>query len=327
MYKLSLVAILVASVVVAQERSLSDATNRDKSPTLRTTFEYVLGAGDEITVFVADLPDEFANKTFRVATSGDISLPVIGHLHASGLTTSELEADAKVHLVHVLTNPEVSIALVGFGSKFVSVLGAVNSPGVRPVDGPKTLFEMLSMSGGLRQDAGYLVTVSRNIRSGMIPLADAELDPSGQTSVANIKLKHILGATNSAENIMIVPGDTISVAKADIVYAVGSVTKPGGFPLNEHESLSALQVVSLAEGLSKTAAGDKAKILRSQLGSTERTEIPVNLKQLMAGKGPDITLKADDILFIPNSSAKSAGIKTIDAIVAVTTGMAVYGRF
>jgi polysaccharide export outer membrane protein len=115
------------------------------------------------------------------------------------------------------------------------------------------------------------------------------------------------------------------VPKADVVYAVGSVTKPGGFPLNQHESLSALQVVSLAQGAKNTAALDKAQILRRVPGSTSRTEIAVNLKQLMAGKGTDIQLQPDDILFVPNSAAKTAGYKTIDSIVAAATGFAVFG--
>ena len=289
--------------------------------------DYLLGPGDQVTVFVADLPDEFADKTFRVDPAGDLSFPVIGRLRASGLTTAALESQARSRLSTVLKNPEVVMSLVAYGSKFVSVLGAVNMPGVHVIDGPKTLFEMLSLAGGLRQDAGYLVTVTRKVGIGRIPLPEATVDPAGQLSVVSIRLRHILNATNSTENIVILPGDTISVPKAELVYAVGSVVKPGGFPLNEQESLSALQVVSLAEGLQKTAATNKAKILRLVPGSTERAEVAVDLKQLMAGKGADVSLRPGDILFVPNSSAKSAGFRTIDAIVNAATGAAIYGHY
>jgi len=288
---------------------------------------YILGTGDQISVFVADLPDEFADKTFRIDSAGDVSLPVIGHLHAAGLTTNQLEKAADANLVHVLKNPQVSISIAALGSKFVSVLGAVNAPGVKTIEGPKTLFEMLSLSGGLRPDAGYYVKVSRNMEQGEIPLHDAVVDATGKTSVVTVKLRDILNSSNAAENIQILPGDTISVPKADIVYAVGSVVKPGGFPLNEHETLSALQVVSLAEGLQKTAATDKAKILRTVPGSTQRTEIAVNLKNLMKGKGSDVTLQANDILFVPNSATKSAGYTAISSIVSAATGIAVYGHY
>jgi polysaccharide export outer membrane protein len=287
---------------------------------------YLLGPGDQLSIFVADLPDEFADKTFRIDSTGDLSLPVAGHVHAAGLTTAALESEIKAHLT-VMKNPQVTVALAAFGSQAVSVLGAVNSPGIRQLEGHKTLFEMLSASGGLRPDAGYLVNVTRDLKYGRIPLPDAIIDPSGACSVASIHLKDIINATNPSENIAILPGDTISVPRADLVYAVGSVIKPGGFPLNEHESLSALQVVSLAEGITKTAASDKAKILRSVPGNPERVEIAVNLKQLMAGRGSDVKLQPDDILFVPNSGTKSAAFRAIDSIVAVATGVAVYGRY
>jgi polysaccharide biosynthesis/export protein len=286
---------------------------------------YVLGPGDQVAVFVADLPDEFLNKTFRVDTSGELSLPVIGHLQASGLTTTELERSARSSLVHVLKNPEIAISLVGFGSQSVSVLGAVGSPGIRQLEGHKTLLEIISASGGLRPDAGFQVTIIRKAEWGPIPLPQAHTDKTGEFSVASVKLKTITTAVAPAENIAVLPGDTISIPKADLVYAVGSVTKPGGFLLNEHESLSALQVLSLAEGAQKTAALNKAKILRSLPGSTSRAEIAVNLKDLMDGKGHDMFLQPDDILFIPNSTAKLASYRTIDAIVSAATGFAVYG--
>jgi polysaccharide export outer membrane protein len=77
----------------------------------------------------------------------------------------------------------------------------------------------------------------------------------------------------------------------------------------------------LAEGLQKTAAADKAKILRLVPGNPSRIEIPVNVKKLMAGKTPDVALQADDILFVPSSDAKSAGYRTVDAIVNATSGL------
>jgi polysaccharide export outer membrane protein len=100
------------------------------------------------------------------------------------------------------------------------------------------------------------------------------------------------------------------------------VTKPGGFPLNQDLTLSALQVLSLAGGLTNTAALEKAHILRSVPGSSQPTEIAVNLKRIMAGKAPDLPLQPNDILFVPNSAARTYSYKAIDIL-----GMAaVYGR-
>jgi polysaccharide export outer membrane protein len=209
----------------------------------------------------------------------------------------------------------------------VSVLGAVNSPGIKQLQGQKTLFEVLSLAGGLRRDAGNNVTITRNLEWGRIPLPGAKTDPSGKYSVASISAKSITTASNPGQNIVIMPGDTVAVTSAEVVYAVGSVNKPGGFLLGERESISALQVVSLAEGLTRIAAGDRAKILRAVPGSPNRAEIAVNLKELMAGTGSDVKLQADDILFIPNSKTKGASMRALDAVVQVATGVAIYGKY
>ena len=102
-----------------------------------------------------------------------------------------------------------------------------------------------------------------------------------------------------------------------------AVRKSGGFPLGEHETLTALQALSLAEGLERSAATKDAKIMRQVPGSDQRQEIPVNLKLIMQGKGPDLAMRAEDILFVPVSGAKNAGMKALEAAIQVGTGVAI----
>jgi len=288
---------------------------------------YTLGPSDQLSLFVTGLPDEFTDKTFRIGTNGDITLPFAGRLHAAGVNIEDFETELKLRFAKFVRNPDVVVTVTEFASQPVSVLGAVNNPGVRQLQGRKNLFEVISLSGGLRPDAGTTVKITRDLKNGSIPLADASADPTGRFSVASVRIKDIMNATQPADNIVVMPGDTVTVPRAQLVYVVGSVTKPGGFPFGENESLSALQVISLAEGLQKSAAGDKAKILRNVSGSNTRAEIPVNLKKVMAGKSEDIALRPDDILFVPNSAAKNAGYRTLDAIVNAATGVAIYGRY
>jgi len=283
--------------------------------------DYVLGPGDQIALIVPGLEDEYQHpssgveKVFRVDASGEVTLPIIGRIHASGLSSTALEHEAEVRLKPVLKDPKVIVIISSFGSQPVSVLGAVKNPGIVQLQGRKTLFEVLSMAGGLQPEAGYLVQVTRPLKNGKIPLPAAQADPSAQMSVASIRLKNIINVPNACENIEVLAGDTVSVPKAGIVYVVGSVVKPGGYPLGESESLSALQVISLAEGLQGTASPSKARILRTVPGSPRRAEIPVNLSRLMDGKITDLQLQADDVLFVPGSKAKKAGLRTVDAIV------------
>jgi polysaccharide export outer membrane protein len=302
--------------------------NNGARPDMTVTAEhdYKLGTGDQISVTVSGLDDEFSDKVFRLDGTGTVTLPLIGRVHMAGETVSEAERDLAKHLESVLKNPQPVINIQSFGSEPVSVLGAVRSPGIVQLQGRKTLFDTLSLAGGLMPEAGYSVEVTRPLKNGTLPLTNAEVDQSAGVSVAMVRLKDIINKPSASQNIQILPGDTISVPKAGIVYAVGSVSKPGGFPLNDSESMSALQVLALAEGLSRGSAPAKARILRTIPGSTKRQEIPVDLKLMSKGKAPDVQLHPDDILFVPDSSAKKAGLRTIDAIVNAATYASVYAR-
>jgi len=318
-----------ASFAHAQTNAFAPGTapNAVESPNVATGLpaSYLLGPNDQFSLIVDQLPDNFTDKTFRIDGAGDVTIPLIGRVHASGMTASEFEDQLKARFGVILKAPDIVVNVTEFASEPVAVQGAVNTPGVHQLAGHKSLFEFLSLAEGLRPDAGTTIIVTRDLKWGQIPLAGASLSSTRQSSIVTVRAKNVMNG--SEENIAIMPGDTIFVPKADVVYAVGSLTKPGGFPIGENETLSALQVVSLAEGMAKTAAGDKAKILRLAPGGGPRSEIPINLKLLMAGKGSDMLLRPDDILFVPNSSAKSATYRTLDAIVTAATGMAIYGRY
>lgn len=304
----------------AAEAAIPPASHTDPAPS-----NYILGPDDQITLFVPDV-DEISNKPMRIDMRGDLNVPLAGRVRAAGLTANQLESELEDRMRKYVKDPQVVVGVTEFKSQPISVLGEVGTPGVHQLSGHKTLFEVLSEAGGLRADAGSTVKITRNLKWGAIPLPDAKTDPTGQFSIASVSSKSIMNATDPAENIAIKPDDIISVPKADLIYCIGSVKKPGGFVLGQQETLSTLQILSLAEGLDKTAAPAKARIMRAVPGSTTRAEIPVNLKLLMAGKAPDMPLKADDILFIPNSAAKSALARTAEAAVQIGTGVAIYAR-
>lgn len=297
----------------------------DISPSSSSLSGYSLGPNDQISLVIDQLQEEFADKSFRIDQQGDVSIPLIGRVHGGGLTVSELEDELRSRFGAILKAPDVVVNVTEFSSQPVSVLGAVGTPGIRQLQGRKTLFEVLSLAGGLRPDAGTTVKITRDLKWGPIPLASAATGSTGQYSVATVHVADVMRA--SAENLVILPGDTVFVPRADVVYVVGSVTKPGGFPIGENETLSALQVVSLAEGLMRTAASEKAKILRRDPGNATRNEIPLNLSRLMAGKAPDVILRPDDILFVPNSAARSVEYRSLEAIVNAATGAAIYGKY
>lgn len=286
------------------------------------TAEYVLGPDDQIVVRALDV-EEIDGKVARVDLHGYVDVPLLGKFKAAGLSVEQLESELAKQLRKYVQEPQVTVTVSEYRSQPVSVLGAVNSPGVYNLTGRNTLVQVLSKAGGLRNDAGNTINITRRGAWGTIPLSSAKSDPSGEFSTAEVNLKSLLEAKNPRDDISIEPTDVISVPRADLVYIVGAVRRPGGFVLNEREDMTVLQALSMAEGLEKTSAAKRAKIIRRGM-TTARAEIPVNLVSILSGKSPDVPMLANDILFIPNSAAKSAGYRTIEAIIQVGTGVAIF---
>jgi polysaccharide export outer membrane protein len=284
---------------------------------------YLLGPDDQLEISGPELTD-LAGKPARIDSDGDIQVPLVGRVHVAGLTVQQSEQELDKVLSTYIRHPQVSVSIVEVRSSPVSVLGAVNTPGVHQVQGHKTLLEMVAMAGGIRPDAGYSVRITRELEWGCIPLPNAQLDASGKFSVAEVDLKKIMEAKNPEENVQIFPHDVISVPKAEMVYVIGEVRRSGGFVLGEHQTISVLQALSLAEGLGSTADTRHARILRLKRDADQREEMPVDVKDVLNGKKPDIALQGEDILFIPGSTGKKAALRALEAAIQTGTGLAVW---
>ena len=284
--------------------------------------EYVLGPEDQITLQTLHA-EELANKSMRIDLNGDVTVPMLGRVHAGGRTVRQFELELKERLAVYVLDPVVNVTVSEFRSQPVSVLGSVNNPGVHQVQGRKTLAEMLSLAGGLRQDAGYQVTLTRQAEWGKIPGAQAVVDASGKSSTAEFKLKDILKDNGEQGSLPIMPHDIISVSKAEMVYVIGDVRRQGGFVLGEHESLSVLHALSLAEGWERTAAPQNARIIRpSKTGTNQET--PVDIRKVLKGQAADLSLHGEDILFIPGSTGKRAAIRALESALQTGSGVVIW---
>jgi len=282
---------------------------------------YVLGPDDQITIRALDA-EEISDKPFTIDTSGYVNLPMLGRIQAAGLTVPQLESAIAAKLKEFVWEPHVAVTVSEFHSQPISVIGAVNTPGVQQLRGRKTLVEVLSGAGGLRPDAGYRVTIQRKAERGPIPLPGAKPDPTGQFSLAQVSMPSIMTNLHPEENIQIQPNDVISVPRAEMIYVVGEVKKSGGFPLDERETLSVLKAVSLSEGLLSTASPGSVRIIRGQ--GADREEIPIDLRRILSGKAEDVSLRANDILFVPSSVSKKASIRAIEAAIQLGTGIVIW---
>jgi polysaccharide biosynthesis/export protein len=286
--------------------------------------EYVLGAGDQISIHVIDMA-EVSDKPVRIDPNGYVDIPLAGRFRASGMTLEQFKSEVATRLSKYITSPQISANLTDDESRTVSVIGSVYTSGVHQLPGPKRLIEVLSLAGGVKGEAGSKVIVTREQKWGTIPLAGAAVDPVTGYSTASVSLDDLLASKNPVDNILILPNDIISIPKAEVVYVMGNVRKAGGFQLSSHPTISLLQALSLAEGMDRDAAPQKAKILRQAPGGDGKAvEIPVDITRIFSGKASDIPLQGNDVLFIPNSATKSGSRRAIDAIIQAATGLAIY---
>ena len=312
-----------------QSVSTQSASTTEPAPLAKTGCNtevrstYLLGADDELQISGPEL-DENANKSVRVDGEGDIQVPLVGRVHVAGLTVQQAEKELNKRLSKYIKNPQAALDVKELRSQPASVLGAVNTPGVHQVSGRKTLLEMISMAGGIRPDAGYSIRITRQVEWGCIPLPGATLDASGRYSVAQVNLQDIMSAKRPEENIQILPKDVVTVPKAELIYVTGAVRKSGGFILGEQETMSVLKAVSLAEGLGTAPDPRHARIVRN-IGD-QHTEIPVDLKALLQGKGKDVTMQGNDILFIPDSTGRKVALRIMEGAIQAGTGLAIYRR-
>jgi polysaccharide export outer membrane protein len=284
---------------------------------------YVLGGGDQVSVWVLGV-EEIGEKPLRIDPQGSIDLPLVGRVRVGGLTLEQAREAIAASFKRHVRSPKVALNVVEYHSQPVSVLGAVNNPGLLQLQGGKTLAEVISMAGGIRPDAGYTVRITRREQWGALPLPSAKPDSTGKFSVADVGLKALLDARDPSLNIAVKPFDVISIPRAQLVYVIGDVIKAGGFALNERESVTVLQALSLAGGLSRTAKASEARILRGGNSDAGRQGIPINVKRILDGKAPDVPLQSDDLLYIPSSAAKRGAIRALEAGIAIGTGVVIF---
>ncbi len=284
---------------------------------------YVLGPDDEIFISALHVP-EIPQTPIRLDPEGAVNLPLAGRVKLAGLTTTQAEARLTDLLKEYVKDPAVSVRISQMHSQPVSVLGEVRQPGVFQLQGRKTLAEMIAQAGGLAPEAGYVVKITRKTQWGSIPVLGNKKDSTGQYYVAEVSLSSLMDAHAPGDNILICPDDVLTVPRASLVYVIGEVHKPGGFVLHDRGGVSVLKALSLSEGLSRTAALSGARIIRDTPGGNGRRQIPLDLKKILEGKAEDPQLAPDDILFVPNSTAKSVLMRGAEAAVQAATGAAIW---
>jgi len=291
--------------------------------------DYVIGPGDLLSITVYDASD--LSRDVRVSTSGVILLPLLPEpIRADGLTPEELAAviAREFEAREILRRPQVSVLVKEYKSRPVAVVGAVRKPQMISVLGPMTLLEVLSAAEGLTEDAGPLIYVTRGAQLRELPPNPAEAtEPAPDNPrVIVINLRELMEAKDPAANVPIFAGDAVTVPRGGIIYVVGAVKRPGGFVLKDRrEQITVLQALALAEYVTPFAKPGDALIVRRPPGTDTEETIPVDVAKILSRKAPDQALQENDVLFIPDSQFKRGMRRVGEAILQITTGLAIWG--
>lgn len=287
--------------------------------------DYLIGPEDVLQIRVFNVKD--LDETVRVSNDGTIVIPLLGRVEASGLTSDQLRNRLEKDLgKNLLQNPQVTVFVEQFHARPVSIVGAVDKPGIYQITGPRSLIEMLSLAGGLSThstaSAGKVLYVTRPGGFGNLKIVPGMHMISPDK--VSIDIKDLLYTQARGLNIPIKPHDIIAVSKADIIYvAGGGVRKPGGFVLQDRDSITVIQALAMAEGLAPNAARHHARIIHTEANGSH-IDIPIDLEKVIKDKASDPDLAANDILYVPSSRSKAALEKTTQAIVQTVSGYLIF---
>jgi polysaccharide export outer membrane protein len=281
---------------------LSSATFR-----LRAQNETLLiERGDLLHLQVYDTPE--MEQHARVTDSGTIPFSFLGTVSVSGLTPAQAAEQIEHRLVAagVMLHPEVTVRVEVYATQNASVMGQVQKPGSYEIDTGRKVVEVLAMAGGLTDVADRHITIQR------FGAAQQKIDYYYSNSARSAL----------SDDPMVYPGDTVVVPKAAVVYVLGDVSKPGGYPISTNNStMTVLQAIALAGYANHTAALGKSRLVRATPAGVVEIDLEVNAME--KGKKPDVALLADDVVYIPFSFMRNIGING-QGILASATSAAIY---
>ena len=286
----------------AQAQGAADSAPSAYATTTQGEPGSVIGADDVVTIEALNV--EEISKAWRIGGAGDLSLPIVGRVHAAGMTVEQLEQELTTRLKQFVRNPAVTVFISEFRGHPATVSGAVEKPGVVQLQGPTSLFEVLVHVGGPKEP-GPTVTLTRSKEYGAIAYPDAKTSPDGLYSVVELPLKEVLQKDSPAANVQVLAYDVVTVSKDEkvrrLVYVAGEVMRPGAIELVTQSKVSFSQALAMAGGMTRLASPGKTLLRHVDKNGLETAASRVNAKKILSGQVQDLPLHDGDVVIVPSS--------------------------
>ena len=262
---------------------------------------YRIGFQDKLDIQVFRHPE--LGQSVNVNSNGTINLFRLNTpLVAVCKTERELANDvADAYRKDYLRNPEVNVTATEKLSQAFAVIGAVEKPGNYFISRRVRLLELLAHAGGPSKEAGSRVLVARTGSTSNCKLNDTSTAPNDDdVALLDFKISEVM---EGKQNLVMQPGDIVSVMDADVVYVYGNVNRQGQVIIKEPITLT--QALASSEGLKPATKKDRVRILRQKPGSLERDEFVYDLNEIDKRKVDDPFLQPNDIVAVSEDRTKS----------------------
>ncbi|MBW1989356.1 MAG: VCBS repeat-containing protein [Deltaproteobacteria bacterium] len=274
-----------------EEEAASEPEKNEAFATVAGFPEYRIGP-DDLLVITLWKGAEATEHEVRVRPEGRISFGFVQDMFVNGMTPSQLDAALTAEFARFVREPMLDVSVKEHRSKKVTFMGAVkvlshrdSGPGVYPLSGKTTLYEMLSRVGGPAPDADVKrVSVRR---------------ANGEQRVVDL-YKFIMQGDKS-QNIVLDAGDYVFVPRISEsdrrVFVVGEVRRPGVYQIGN--SANVLEAVLMAGGFSPLAEPAAIKIIR---GGLERPQVlSADMSALLAQNdlSQNLAVESGDIVCVP----------------------------
>jgi polysaccharide export outer membrane protein len=272
-----------------------------------------IGPDDLLSLQVYDAP-EFS-RTVRVSSDGTIRLPMLkSTVRVEGLFPKDIETLVAEALLRdkLLVDPFVTVNVVDYHSRPISITGAVRTPTIFQAIGTVTLLDALARAGGLVPDqAGAEILITK---------------PNGDTNVQSIQripVKALISGTEPELNVKLTGGETIRVPDVGKYMVAGSVSHPGLYPVIDGNANTVITAIAQAQGTIQYYSHTAYLYRPDPDGKGAPHEIQIKLGDILQRKAPDVAILPRDVLYIPDSSGRRIADRTATALTSVAGGAAI----
>lgn len=190
------------SACTSTGNTLPEATTRSSLTTNIDNYSYLIGPGDNLSIFVWRNPD--VSGSFLVRPDGMITTSLVEDIPVSGKTPTALARDLEKELGKYIRDPIVTVSVSSFNGPFseqVRVMGEATSPRAISYAEDMTLLDLMINVGGLTEFAD-------GDRAKLIRVVD------GVQREYLVRLDSLIKEGNISENVDILPGDILIIPEA-----------------------------------------------------------------------------------------------------------------